>query len=167
MAKFDQRQGSSDGGAILLGAADRRLGLTAVPAHQQFVDGVGTQPGGIVGIWIPASDRHDALGEQFAQLVFDLFRLPLVFQSLSQHGSQSQPSIGSAQQDRPAVGTALSLIKLGHDRTVKNSWEENALCRVMLAQTKASCLVKNCVNNSFFTMKRLFVFLNSRIFQAR
>jgi hypothetical protein len=29
VAKFDQRQGSSDGGAILLGAADRRLGLTA------------------------------------------------------------------------------------------------------------------------------------------
>ena len=29
IAKFDQRQGSSDGGAILLKAADRRLGLTA------------------------------------------------------------------------------------------------------------------------------------------
>ena len=29
VAKFDQRQGSSDGGAILLQAADRRLGLTA------------------------------------------------------------------------------------------------------------------------------------------
>ena len=29
VAKFDQRQGSSDGGAILLRAADRRLGLTA------------------------------------------------------------------------------------------------------------------------------------------
>ena len=27
-AQFDQRQGSSDGGAILLKAADRRLGLT-------------------------------------------------------------------------------------------------------------------------------------------
>ena len=33
VAKFDQRQGSSDGGAILLGAADRRLGLTAVLAQ--------------------------------------------------------------------------------------------------------------------------------------
>jgi hypothetical protein len=29
VAKFDERQGSSDGGAILLKAADRRLGLTA------------------------------------------------------------------------------------------------------------------------------------------
>ena len=28
VAQFDQRQGSSDGGAILLKAADRRLGLT-------------------------------------------------------------------------------------------------------------------------------------------
>ena len=33
VAKFDQRQGSSDGGAILLRAADRRLGLTAVLAQ--------------------------------------------------------------------------------------------------------------------------------------
>jgi len=32
VAEFDQRQGSSDGGAILLGAADRRLGLTAALA---------------------------------------------------------------------------------------------------------------------------------------
>ncbi len=32
VAKFDQRQGSSDGGAILLQAADRRLGLTAALA---------------------------------------------------------------------------------------------------------------------------------------
>jgi hypothetical protein len=32
VAKFDQRQGSSDGGAILLRAADRRLGLTAALA---------------------------------------------------------------------------------------------------------------------------------------
>ncbi len=32
VAQFDQRQGSSDGGAILLGAADRRLGLTAALA---------------------------------------------------------------------------------------------------------------------------------------
>jgi Transposase DDE domain group 1 len=33
VAKFDQRQGSSDGGAILLGAADRRLGLTSALAQ--------------------------------------------------------------------------------------------------------------------------------------
>lgn len=33
VAKFDQRQGSSDGGAILLRAADRRLGLTSALAQ--------------------------------------------------------------------------------------------------------------------------------------
>jgi hypothetical protein len=32
VAKFDQRQGSSDGGAILLHAAERRLGLTSALA---------------------------------------------------------------------------------------------------------------------------------------
>jgi hypothetical protein len=33
--------------------------------------------------------------------------------------------------------------------TLKHSWEENTLCRGMLAQTEVSCWVKNCVNNSF------------------
>jgi len=33
VAKFDQRRGSFDGAAILLRAADRRLGLTAVRAQ--------------------------------------------------------------------------------------------------------------------------------------
>jgi hypothetical protein len=113
------------------------------------VDGIGTQPGGIVGIRIPACDRHDALRQKFAQLVFDLLRLPLVFQGTGQSGSQAQSSIGGAQQDRPAVGTALSLIKLGHDGKLKNSWKQNTLRRIMFAQTKASCLVKNCVDNSF------------------
>jgi hypothetical protein len=53
-------------------------------------------------------------------------------------GSQSQPSIGSAQQDRPAVGTALSLIKLGHDRVspvpTADSWAGRwgpAVCAVL------------------------------------
>jgi hypothetical protein len=32
VAKFDQRQGSSDGGAILLQAAERRFGLTSALA---------------------------------------------------------------------------------------------------------------------------------------
>ena len=32
VAKFDQRQGSSDGGAILLQAAEQRLGLTSTLA---------------------------------------------------------------------------------------------------------------------------------------
>ena len=42
VAKFDQQQGSSDGGAVLLKAADRRLGLTAALAaclHDQRQSG--------------------------------------------------------------------------------------------------------------------------------
>jgi len=66
--------------------------LERIPAHQQFVDGIGTQPGGIVGIRIPARDRHDALRQKFAQLVFDLLRLPLVFQGTRQSGSRAQSS---------------------------------------------------------------------------
>ena len=114
-----------------------------------------------------ACDRHHALRQKFAQLVFDLLRLPIVCQRLGPHGSQSQSSIGGAQQNRCPVETASSLIKLCDGRTLKNSWEENALCRVMPAQTKASLFSEKLCEQQLFTMKRLFVFLNSRIFQAK
>ena len=56
VAKFDQRQGSSDGGAILLKAADRRLGLT--PALAGCLEDE-RQPGKV---------RHE-LGEMLTQRV--------------------------------------------------------------------------------------------------
>src|ERR1019366_1352090 len=67
--------------------------LNWIATHQQFVDRVGTQSGGIVGIRIPARNRHDPLRDQFSQLMPDLFRLPLVFQGLGQHGSDLLPKI--------------------------------------------------------------------------
>jgi len=122
---------------------------------------IGTEPGRIVGIRIPARDGHHSLRDQFDQLVIDFARLPLVLQSLGESGSEVQSLISGAQQNCPAVRAALWLIKLRHDRTRRDSREENTLCYILLAQAKASCVVKNCVNNSFFTMRRLFVFLNS------
>jgi len=65
-----------------VGLRGQFFSLDGIPADQQFVDGVGTQPGRVVGIRIPASDRHEALRQKFAQLMFDLLRLPRIFQSL-------------------------------------------------------------------------------------
>jgi hypothetical protein len=49
VAKFDQRQGSSDGGAILLKAAERRLGLTSALAD------------GLRDDWQPGKVRHELI----------------------------------------------------------------------------------------------------------
>jgi len=49
-----------------------------------------TQPTRIVGIRVPASDRHDALRDQLSQLMLNLFRLTLVFESSGQRGRKFQ-----------------------------------------------------------------------------
>jgi hypothetical protein len=64
-----------------------------------------------------------------------------------------------AQQNRSAIGTALSLIELRDYRTRKNSWEKNTLCYRMLVQAKSLFLGEKMCGQQLFTMKRLFVFL--------
>jgi hypothetical protein len=123
--------------------------LDRIATHHQLVDRIGTQPGRIVGIRIPASDGHHTLRDQFDQRVLYFAGLPLVLQSLGESGSEVQSLIDGAQQNRPAVRAALLLIKLRDDRTRRDSREENTLCYRMLVQAKASCLVKNCGDNSF------------------
>jgi hypothetical protein len=59
-----------------------------------------------------------------------------------------------------ALRAALWLIKLCHDRTRRDSRKENTLCYRMLIQAKVFFLVK-VRRQQLFTMKRLFVFLNS------
>src|SRR5215831_9779112 len=127
---------------------------------------VRTQPRRIVGIRISASDRHHPLRKQLTQFMLNFFRLPSVLQSLGESRGQMQTLIGSSQQNRSAIGTALSLIELRHYGTLRNSREENTLCRVMLAQAKASFWSQTRLRQRLCTMKRLFVSLRTCIIQA-
>jgi hypothetical protein len=125
------------------------LARDRVATYQQLMYRIGTQPGSIVAIGIPASDRHHPLREQLAQLMLDLFRLPLVFQSFRQSCGKSQTPIGGTQHNRSTVRTTLSLIELRNHRTRTDSRKQNALCYRRFVQAKASLVVKNCVDNSF------------------
>ena len=60
--------------------------LDRIATHQQLVYRIGTQPGRIVGIRIPASDGHHPLGDQFHQLMLCFACLPLILQSLGESG---------------------------------------------------------------------------------
>src|SRR5215472_15969718 len=128
---------------------------------------VRTQPRRIVGIRISASDRHHPLRKQLAQLMFDFFGLPSVLQNWGKSRGPMQALISCTQQNRSAIATALSLIELRHYGTPKNSREENTLCRVMLAQAKASFWSQTRLRQRLCTMKRLFVSLRTCIIQAR
>ena len=60
-----------------------------------------------------------------------------------------QALIGSTQQNRSTIGTALLLIELRHHRTLKNSREENTLRCGMLTHAKASDWSQNRIDNGF------------------
>src|SRR5262249_52884760 len=98
--------------------------------------------------------------------MLNFFRLPSVLQSLGESRGQMQTLIGSSQQNRSAIGTALSLIELRHYGTLRNSREENTLCRVMLAQAKASFWSQTRLRQRLCTMKRLFVSLRTCIIRV-
>jgi hypothetical protein len=53
--------------------------------------------------------------------------LPLVSQAGGQSGHQVIVPLDGLQQQSSAVGTPLSLIKLGYYRLAKNSWEQQTL----------------------------------------
>ena len=80
VAKFDQRQGSSDGGAVLLKAANQRLGLTSALAGCLKEE---RQPGKIncVGSTMAWAVREEVTGldldkRQFASATVLLFGAP-------------------------------------------------------------------------------------------
>jgi hypothetical protein len=60
--------------------------------------------------------------------MIDLARLPIIPKAGTQSSHQVIVPIGGLQQQSSAIGTPLSLIKLGYDRLAKNSWEQQTLC---------------------------------------
>src|SRR5215472_6621412 len=70
--------------------------------------------------------------------MIDLAALSFVPQTGGQFFHQSIVLIGGLEQQRAAVGTALSLIKLGNYRLAKNSWEQQTLCCAIVRHEEAS-----------------------------
>jgi hypothetical protein len=56
--------------------------------------------------------------------MIDLARLPIISKAGTQSSDQVIVPISGLQQQSPAVGTTLALIKLGNDWLAKNSWEQ-------------------------------------------
>src|ERR1039458_1408130 len=98
-----------------------------IAVQKQFVNRVPGQASRVVGVRVTAGNREHALSHQLAQRMIDLARLPLVSEARGQPIHQSITAISRLQQQGSAVGTPLALIKLGHHRLAKNSWEQQTL----------------------------------------
>jgi hypothetical protein len=130
-------------------------------ARPKTVHWIGSQPRGIVGILVPAGDRHHPLRQRFAQLVPHLARLPQVFQTIRQRSGQSRSPIGGFEQNRSTVGTALHLVKLGYDRLGEYIGKQQTLCCGIVTQAKASFGASNIVFTTCLYHRRLSVSLRT------
>ncbi|MGC2461741.1 MAG: hypothetical protein WA446_12345 [Steroidobacteraceae bacterium] len=80
--------------------------------------------------------------------MIDLAGLPLILKTGGQTSDQSILPIGHLQQDGSAIGTALPLVKLSHDRLGKNLWEQQTLCRAIVNHAEASLVASNTVSTT-------------------
>jgi hypothetical protein len=75
--------------------------------------------------------------------VIDFAGLSWVPQTGRQFIHESIVAIGGLQQQSAAVGTALSLVKLGNDRLAQNSWKQQTLCCAIVRHEEASGSASN------------------------
>ena len=74
--------------------------------------------------------------------MIDLPGLPLILQTGSQASDQSVASLGRLQQQGPAVGTALPLVKPSHHGLGKNVGEQQTLCCGIVRHVEASVMLQ-------------------------
>jgi len=95
------------------------LTVNGIAAHHSLCTGSHARRAASLGVFIsqgPCPSPAASAALPFS--VQDLARLPLLAQTGSQRGSQTQPPVGRLEQDRAAIGTALALIKLrNHGRS--------------------------------------------------
>jgi hypothetical protein len=77
--------------------------------------------------------------------MIDLAGSSLVLQTSGQFIQHSQATIGSLQQQSPAIRATISLIKLSHHRFAKNSWKQQTLCCAIVRHEEASARASNIV----------------------
>ena len=80
------------------------------------MDRVGSQARGIVAVGITAGDAEEPLAQQVSNRMLDLAGLPTIGQAGGQPPAQLQRRIASLEQDRPAIGAAVPLIKAHQQR---------------------------------------------------
>jgi len=131
-------------------ARQRRLGShietrDRIAVQQHLVHRIGSQTRRVVGVRIAAADGEDALRKKIPQRMVHLARLPRIAQTACHPGDQSVTLLGCLQQHGAAIGTALPLVKLQHNRLGQNLWKQQTLCRDRIGQAKASQCALNTV----------------------
>ena len=72
-----------------------------------------------------------------------------------------EPPIAGLQQDRPAVGTGMVLVKFSDDRLARQIRKQNTLSCAIVIHAKAFVVRENTCGKAFLARSRPLCFLNS------
>jgi hypothetical protein len=128
------------------------------------MDRIAHQPRRIVAILIPAGDAKETLAQQLTHTVLDLALLAPIDQLLTQSSAQPQCRIARLQQDRSAIGAAISFVELHPQGLGKQLGKQDGLSCDIVAHAKASDVTEVLVVKPFLSQMGLLSFRNSRPF---
>ena len=116
----------------VLEAGERRLrgevGIRAgVAAHEELVDRVGLEVGGVVRIGVAAGQAEAALPDQRGQILLDLPRLAPLGNARRQAGGEMQVVVDGLEEHRPAVGALLRGVESRDQRLLEQRGEQHRL----------------------------------------
>ncbi len=118
----------------------------------------------IVAVGVAAGNRKHPLTNQIVQRVRYLPNLALIAKASGDALGQSQPCIARFQQHCAAIGAAVRLIKLRHQRLVEQIRKQYTLCCAIVSHARASSMVLTLSDNSACTIGRglcTFNFVNN------
>jgi len=123
------------GGDGVLEAGERRLGgqriaRNRIAAHQEFVDGIVLEPGGIVGIGVAAGEPEAALPDEGGQVVLHLSLLAPLGEAGGEARCEAQPIVDRLEQDGTAIGAQLRRVELSDEGLGEEVGEQHRLHRL-------------------------------------
>ena len=87
-----------------------------IAVHQQLVDRIVGQPGGVVAVGVAAGQAEHALAQQLEELMPDLARLPRVAEGVGQSLRQAELGVDRLEQDGAAIRTGVGHVEARDDR---------------------------------------------------
>jgi hypothetical protein len=136
----------------------QRITVDRITTDEQFVDRVLGKPSRVVAVGVTARESEHPLANELRDVVAHASESAGVVNAVGKPSRETQPGVDRLQQDGPRIGCGPRLVEGHLDRPAKKSWKQNALCRRIRSQEKASSVLKLPLDKLFLARGGFFVF---------
>ena len=133
-----------------------------IAVEQQFVNRILGERIAIVAIRVATGDAKHALGDQVADRVRDLRRVPAVRQRGGQRLDDAEPTVHRLQQHRAAVGAGVRLVERRDQGLLEQIGKQNTVWYGRVVQRSRLRLGKSRLINSLVPTRRRLCFSETR-----